>query len=129
MKNSLHAVHELSAEIKNLSEELRTASTHFHLFNALRTSVPKFKTEFGRAPLFWSFTRHAHLQAAVISVCRFYDQHRCDSNFPRLLENIQKNLLLFNRKQFEERNNQPGLEAHEGYLQKQCNEDGDMVAA
>src|SRR6266404_3232325 len=104
MKDSLQVAHELGAEIKSLSEELRAASTHFHLFTALRDSVPGFEAELARSPLFWSFTRHAHLQATAISVCRIYDQHPRGSSFPRFLESIQKNLSLFDRERFWVRN-------------------------
>lgn len=104
MKDAQQIAHELGAEIQSLSEELRAAATHFHLFKALRDAVPEFQTELNRAPLFWSFTRHAHLQAAAISLCRIYDQDRGSSNFSRFLENVQNNLPLFDREQFWERN-------------------------
>ena len=104
MKTHLQVAHELCAEIESLSAELRAASTHFHLFIALRDSVPEFETELGRAPLFWSFTRHAHLQAAAISLCRIYDQHQSSSNLSHLLESVQSNLPIFDAAQFWDRN-------------------------
>jgi hypothetical protein len=100
MKNTLLIAGELAAEMESLQEELRHASAHFHLFTALRDSVSKFQTELEKAPLFWSFTIHAHLQAAVIFICRIFDQHRSGTNFSRLLENIQNNLQLFDRENF-----------------------------
>lgn len=104
MNDAPQAARELAAEMDSLQEELRHTNTHFHLFTVLRDSVPEFQTEFGKAPLFWSFTRHAHLQAAVISICRLFDQHKCGSHFTHLLVNIQNNLPLFDRDQFLERN-------------------------
>lgn len=67
MKDAQQVARELGAEIESLQGELRAASTDFHLFNALRDSV-EFQSELEKSPLFWSFTRHAHLQAAVISI-------------------------------------------------------------
>jgi hypothetical protein len=104
MKNALQIAGELAAEMESLQEELRHASTHFHLFTSLRDSVSKFQTELEKAPLFWSFTMNAHLQAAVIYICRIFDRHKRGSNFSRLLENIQNHLLLFDREQFWEPN-------------------------
>jgi hypothetical protein len=103
-KDALHIARELVAEMESLQDELRHASTHFHLFIALRDSAPEFQVEFEKAPLFWSFTRHAHLQASVIFICRIFDQHKSGSHFSRLLQNIQNNLRLFDREQFWERN-------------------------
>lgn len=104
MKDSAQVARELGAEIQSLSEELRAASTHFHLFTVLRDSVPGFEAEFVRSSLFWSFTRHAHLQAAAISLCRIYDQNRSSSNLSHLLETVQNNVPLFDRDKFWERN-------------------------
>lgn len=100
MKDAQQVARELGAEIESLQGELRAASTHFHLFNALRKLVPEFQSELEKSPLFWSFTRHAHLQAAVISICRIYDQNKRGSHLPHLLKNIQNNLPLFDREQF-----------------------------
>ena len=94
---------ELRAEFEYLQEELQAAETHFHLFNVLRNSIAKSETAFEKSPLLWSFTRHAHLQAAVISVCRIYDQNKSGSNFARLLKTIQKSLPFFYREHFWER--------------------------
>src|SRR5208282_3853386 len=104
VKNALQIARELCAEMESLQDELRHASTHFHLFIILRDSISEFPAEFENAPLFWSFTRHAHLQAAVIFICRIFDQHKSGSHFSRLLKNIQNNLSLFDRAQFWERN-------------------------
>ncbi|MHB8523899.1 MAG: AbiU2 domain-containing protein [Limisphaerales bacterium] len=104
MKDSLKVAAEVKAEMEGLLNELGHASTHLHLFIQLRDSVSEFKTEFDSSPLFWSFTRHAHLQAAAIFICRIFDQHKSGSHFPRLLSDIQNNLLLFDREQFCERN-------------------------
>jgi hypothetical protein len=108
MKDAQQVARELGAQIKSLQEELRAAKTHFHLFNALRESIPEFQSELEKSPLFWSFTRHAHLQATVISICRIYDQAKSGSNLPRLLEIIQNNLPLFDREQFLKRSKGSG---------------------
>lgn len=101
--SAMQVAREFGAEIESLQDELRAAAAHFHLFNGLRNSVPEFETELSKSPLFWSYTQHAHLQAAVISVCRVYDQDRSGSHLGRLLENIKTNLRLFDDEKFWER--------------------------
>jgi len=104
MKDALQIARKLGAEMESLQEGLRNASIHFYLFTKLRDSVPEFQKELNSAPLFWSFTLHAHLQAAVISICRIFDQHKSGSHFSCLLENIQNKLPLFDREKFWEPN-------------------------
>lgn len=100
VKDARKMASELGAEIQSLEQELRSASTHFHLFTVLRDSIAESKTAFAKSPLFWDFTRHAHLQASVMSVCRLYDEHPSGSHFSHLLEDIQTNLPIFDRECF-----------------------------
>jgi hypothetical protein len=103
MNNEVKMANELKARFENINEELRAAKTHFHIFNALRDPGTQLKKDLDRAPLFWSFTRQAHLQAAVISLCRIFDHHRDGIHFLGLLEAIRQNAQLFDRQNFQKR--------------------------
>lgn len=98
-----------SAQFKRLLEalvdELIDARDHFRLHQDLDASIPEYQTEFNQSVGFWTSTLRAHMDAAVLRLCKAYDQSKDkpNLNLRNFLETIQANLHFFDEANFRER--------------------------
>ena len=86
-----------------LAGELVDAKIHFRLFQDLSACRSEYFTEFAQSNTFWSFTFQAHLDAALMRLCKAFDIHRSSLNLRTLILTIQENLDLFEDEGFRER--------------------------
>jgi hypothetical protein len=92
-----------SKELDSLQKDIFQAKVHFDIFDGLRQLWPKYFQQIRNSPCFWNYTMQAHIDAAVVRLCRIYDEHRSAFQITRFLEEIQKNSNLFNEPAFRER--------------------------
>ena len=86
-----------------LADDLVDANIHLRLYLDLNAALPEFSQEFNEASTFWFLTFRAHLDAAVIRVCRSYDTEKKALNLRNLLDTISENVAWFDEAQFRER--------------------------
>ena len=86
-----------------LAGELVDAKIHFNLFQDLSACRSEYFTEFAQSNTFWSFTFQAHLDAALMRLCRAFDMHRSSLNWRTLIFTVKEHLHLFEEEGFRER--------------------------
>lgn len=98
-----------SAEFKRLLEalvdELIDARDHFRLHQDLDAAIPDYQVEFNQSAAFWTFTLSAHMDAAILRLCKAYDLYegKPSLNLRNFLETIEANLHFFDELSFRER--------------------------
>lgn len=98
-----------SAEFKCLLQalvnELIDAKDHFRLHQSLDGAIEDYGVEFNQSPAFWSMTLSAHIDAALIRLCKAYDLYegKPSLNLRNFLETIEANLNFFDEPNFRER--------------------------
>lgn len=98
------ASEQLSKEIDSLQRNVFQAKVHFDIFNGLREAWPEYIQEIQNSPCFWNFTMRAHIDAAVLHLCKIYDEDGSALQLTRFLkDSIQKNPNLFNETAFKKR--------------------------
>jgi hypothetical protein len=94
----------LSKEIDVLQRDVFRAKVHFDIFKGLMEAWPEYNQEIRNSPCFWNFTMQAHIDAAVVGLCRIYDEDDAALQLKRFLEeSIEKNPNLFNEAAFKTR--------------------------
>lgn len=86
-----------------LAGEIVSAGWHFKLHKALSSASTEYHLEFAQSPTFWSLTFAAHLDAAIVRLCKIYDQHNVSLNLRNFLDTISENLSLFEIAEFRDR--------------------------
>lgn len=86
-----------------LAGELVDAKIQFNLFQDLSACRSEYFTEFAQSNTFWSFTFQAHLDTALMRLCRVFDMHRSSLNLRTLILTVKENLHLFEEEGFRER--------------------------
>lgn len=77
-------------ELHSLAVSLGIANSHFYLAKKLHEAEKgEFKKELYKSLDFWSYTIRAHFQAAILHLCRVYDE-RSKSDTHHLLHLIEK---------------------------------------
>jgi AbiU2 len=62
------------AKVEYLATQLGIANTHLYIFRKLRDAQEgEFRRELHKALDFWHYTINAHIQAAIVHLCRVYD--------------------------------------------------------
>jgi hypothetical protein len=79
----------MKMKVEHLGEQLAIANTHFHIYQKLRDAqIGEFQNEFYKSKDFWGYTTAAHIQIAVLHLCRIYDVHKAAFHLTRFLEEI-----------------------------------------
>lgn len=86
-----------------LAGELVDSRIHFRLFQSLSKGGTEYWREFAQSNTFWSFTLQAHLDAALMRLCKAFDVNRNSLNLRTLISTIKANLHLFEEDGFRER--------------------------
>ena len=55
------------------------------------------------SPVFWQFTMKAHIDAAVVYLCRVYDSHKSALHISKFLKTVEENSHLFCESEFRRR--------------------------
>jgi hypothetical protein len=94
---------ELAGLLKALVDDIRTCHDYYRLYRKLHEALKEFDTEFHQSPAFWSLTFQSLGDAAILRLCRVYDQHKSANHLHGLLLTIQANPELFDEAHFRER--------------------------
>jgi AbiU2 len=88
-----------------LIDELIDAREHFRLQRALNSTITEYQAEYNQSAAFWSLTLSAHMDAALIRLCRAYDLYegKPSLNLRNLLDTIKVNLHFFDEPNFRKR--------------------------
>ena len=99
----IRSVEEFERLLNSLSNEAVTANIHFRLYKALIAAQSEFGVAFSQSWTFWSLTIQAHVDTALLHLCRVYDQHDDALSLRNLLDTIEANFHLFDEQNFRER--------------------------
>lgn len=96
---------EFNRLLEALVDELIDAHDHFRLHQDLDAAIPEYQAEFNQSAAFWTFTLSAHMDAALLRLCKAYDLYegKPSLNLRNFLETIEANLQLFDEPNFRER--------------------------
>jgi hypothetical protein len=86
-----------------LSQELVEANIFFRMHMDLIAASTEYADEMNQSVTFWDRTITAHLDAAILRLCRIYDQEKRNLSLSGLLDTIRANPHLFSAQQFERR--------------------------
>src|SRR3954466_3911905 len=111
---------DFDAYLMALYHELFDANTHFHIFSALVKSLKEFQDEIDHSPIFWKYTIRAHIDSAMVHLCRIYDDNASATHLPHLLETVKRHPDIFDTEPFKQRlrgnPSRESLAAHYGKL-------------
>ena len=94
---------ELAGLMETLVEDIRTSNEYYQLYRKLNAALKEYDTEFHQSPAFWSLTFQALKEAAVLRLCRVYDQEDSANHLHGLILTIKANPALFDEAHFRER--------------------------
>jgi hypothetical protein len=101
----------LASVIQGVANNVIDAGIHYKLFRDLLESIPAHERVLEQSRAFWTLTFVAHRDAAVLRLCRVYDQEKRAVGLQVLLKAIQDNSSLFDEEHFRERlNGNPHLD-------------------
>jgi len=87
-----------------LFDDLVDAHFHRALHRKLVSASKEYATEFSQSPTFWGLTFTAHIDAALVHLCRAYDPYENGVlTLRNFLQTIEANLKLFEEPNFRER--------------------------
>jgi hypothetical protein len=89
-----------------LLDELIDAEDHFRLNKQLRAAISEYQAALNEAGVFWNMTFSAHMDAALMRLCRAYDLYgggKPTLNLRSFLETVKANLHFFDERNFRER--------------------------
>lgn len=92
------------AKVEYLATQLGIANTHLYIFRKLRDAqAGELRRELHKSLDFWHYTINAHIQAAIVHLCRVYDQQADHPraraiHLLRLLEEISHSKLTIAEK-------------------------------
>jgi hypothetical protein len=76
-------------KIEYLATQLAVANMHLYLYEKLRSEQnDKLRSEFYKSKDFWGFSLAAHIQIAVLHLCRIYDGNKKALHMFRFLKEI-----------------------------------------
>jgi hypothetical protein len=76
-------------KLEHLATQLAVANTHLHFYEKLRPEqIGKMRHEFYKSKDFWGFTLGAHIQIAMLHLCRIYDGNKKAIHMFRFLKEI-----------------------------------------
>lgn len=100
--------------LEALVDELIDAHDHFRLHQDLNAAIQDYQAEFNQSAAFWTFTLSAHLDAALLRLCKAYDLYegKPSLNLRNFLETIEGNMHFFEEPNFRQRlKNNPFVES------------------
>jgi hypothetical protein len=83
----------LEHKLTSLASDVTEAAIHYRMFLDLWASRGEFEREFAESRAFWSLTLSAHLNAALLSVARAYDQHPKAVSIRNLLADLHAEVV------------------------------------
>jgi hypothetical protein len=89
--------------LKALADDIRFSHDCYRLYRKLEQSANEFNAELSQSPAFWYLTRHALIDAAVLRLCRIYNQHDSANHLHGLLLTVNANPAIFEEARFRER--------------------------
>lgn len=75
--------------LDTLAEGLLNAKQHYRIFKKLHESLDEYNREIYQHIGFWGWTFDAHLNMAILCLCRSYDKHRDALSLNKFLEIIK----------------------------------------
>jgi hypothetical protein len=94
---------DLSRQIELLEKQFFNANVHFELYMGLARGWNKHIRDIQNSPVFWQFTMKAHIDAAVVHLCRVYDSHKRALQISKFLQTVEENSHLFCESEFRRR--------------------------
>src|SRR5688572_28663385 len=91
---------ELAALLQDVANNVIDAGIHYKLFRDLLESIPSHQQILEQSRAFWTLTFVAHRDAAVLRLCRVYDQEKRAVGLQVLLKAVQRNPELFDEAHF-----------------------------
>ena len=89
IRMALTEIGKTRTKLAYLATQLAVANTHLHLYEKLRSKQnSELRTEFYKSKDFWGFTLSAHIQIAMLILCRIYDGNTKAIHMFRFLNEI-----------------------------------------
>lgn len=83
------------AKVWHLATQLGIANTHLYIFKQLQDAQSGlYNREMYKSLDFWHYTLNAHIQAAMVHLCRLYDSHGETLHLIQFLKEISDRCLL-----------------------------------
>jgi hypothetical protein len=104
MKIFLSDTAEFKPLLEALVDELMEAREHFHLHQQLTAAIADNSDAFNFSVSFWHLTFRAHIDAALMRLCKAYDLYESNTlNLRNFLETVQAYPGIFDEPNFRER--------------------------
>lgn len=103
MKIEITSAGQFDGLLNALSSEVVHAAVCFKLYSDLSDAIREYQRVMNQSSAFWSLTLQATLDAALLRLCRAYDQHRHSLSLQNLLDTIKANLYIFGTDNFRQR--------------------------
>ena len=97
---------------KALAEEIQGANVDYRMYRDLQKTCAENQVVVQQSGPFWPMTIDAHLNSAVLRLCRVYDTERSSLNLRSWLEQIKANPDWFTETAFDARKSNPISEWH-----------------
>jgi hypothetical protein len=96
---------QLQRVLDAVSDDLVQANCYYKLFRDINDSIAEYVREMNQSRVFWSLTRYALLDAAILRLCRVYERNtdKKANSLGNLLAAIKRNLHIFEFEPFRER--------------------------
>jgi hypothetical protein len=102
-----------------LAKEAQGACIDYRLYRDVQDACCEFATVTRQSPAFWDATVNAHLNSAILRLCRIYDTHKKTLNLARWLTIIKDNREWFADKEFERRTGRQRQHSESGVLKSE----------
>lgn len=94
---------EFAQLLKALVDDIRSSHDYSRLLQKLWPTTKEYEIEFAQTPAFWHLTMSALGDAAMLRLCRVYDQHNSANHLHGLLLTIKANPDIFEEAEFRQR--------------------------
>ena len=88
---------------ESLRNELNTANWHFTAYTCLVELGKDYGEELGVAPAFFGLTIRAHQLETTMRLCRCLDKRKDSANIHRMLDYVEANIGMFDKRAFRRR--------------------------
>jgi len=94
---------QLQAGIETIANDVVTANIHWKLVKGIDEAALLWPLTIPQSNTFWTLTVTAHVNMAILTICRVFDQENSSLHLLGLLRLIEKNISLFDQDQFRDR--------------------------
>ena len=92
---------------ETLAAEIQRTNIDYRLYRDLSDACTSHAIVVQQSRVFWPMTLDAHLNSAVLRLCRIYDTHKSSFNLRKWLMLIKRNPAWFSESAFEARKSNP----------------------